>query len=274
VQVYQFGNVFTYSPFGTLFESNIFGSYVTATSLLLTTFLLSSNGYARRGLLAISLALTLLAVALSLTRGAWAGLLVGMFLVMIFSEQRNWLKRVSVALVAFVVLAVVVVAAIESADRLVFPQTEPNASPAVSITRLAYFGTIGDRFDTYARALNDWRAHPWIGNGANAYAQKYVTPVGERDWISNIEVMALHDTGIIGLVLLLAWGVWIMRDAIRALRTAAPGFMRVALLGLLISFAGLLIAYQTTTAFWLGFTWIHLGLIRAGTLILRREVKV
>lgn len=156
------------------------------------------------------------------------------------------------------------------------PAADTGASlTGLTVTRAAATDSLRWRMLMYRDAVVQWLDHPWIGNGPNAFALKNnvrqdLTP-GVRAWISNAILMTLHDTGLIGLALLGFWFLWIGLDAWRAYRAVAPGPERTTLFGLLIGMAALLIAYQLTTALWLGFTWVYLGLIRSGTQILRPE---
>lgn len=337
VQFYAFGpnsgydiscRNFTYSPYGTQFEPNIFGSYTLGITLVLMTLLLSSAGHTRSRLVLAGIVVGIVAVALSLTRGALAGFGVGALAILAFAEGK-WFDRLKLTAVAAVVLAVAVVVSTELPERLVrspestvafelsqecaqvirpqpfltgttprgpgalgagetprltptppraTPTPGPDSTPAaqtpggfMTLERLLTSESVSYRLDSWVRAVNDWLDHPWLGNGANAFAQRYITTSRTRDWIDNVELMALHDTGLIGLAVLLFWFVAGTIDLVRAIRRSPPSYTRTLLLGLALSFIGLLVAYQVTTAFWLGFTWVYLGLMRAGTLILQRH---
>ncbi len=78
--------------------------------------------------------------------------------------------------------------------------------------------------------------------------------------------MALNDTGVVGLAMLVAWLAWLGYVTWRALQRAR-GATRTFLLGLSIAYVALLVTYQATTVFWLGWNWIYLGLIGAGSWI-------
>jgi O-antigen ligase len=299
-------SICTYSPYGTLFEANIFGGYLSASALMLGVFLFSARVRAPRWMVAVALTVVLAGVAISLTRSVWVATLACVPLIWFAAEDRRprTLAYALPALAAAVVLGLVAsnlqlpctyvvqpdktVAIAPIAPIAAIPKTNPSPKktqtplpatvPSTALTglssdRVLATGTMAWRLDTYRRAIEDWLKHPVLGNGANVFAQRYRTSSNTPDWISNAELMALHDTGIVGLVLLLAWGIWIARDWWRAVRRAPPSSMRLAMIALGLGFAGLLVVYQATTAFWLGFTWVYLGLLRAGTLLILREQK-
>lgn len=288
----------TFSPIGTQVESNIFGSYVLPIGLMFTLFLLSAGFSSRRRLMILALVAVLTGVVLSLTRSVWVAFALGTILVLLLADDRRPRSLMNLVPPFLVAVLVGIFASnvqlpctyVVNEDRTV--STAPGAASApvgmttlgkatptaktppqivpLTTSRITTTATFLERLGTYQGVIEDWLRHPWIGNGANVFGQRHITTAHTPAWISNATLMALHDTGIIGLAILCAWFVWIGRDLVRALRRGPPGFTRTALLALGIAFIGLLVAYQLTTALWLGFTWVYLGLIRAGTLILQR----
>lgn len=255
VQIYSLENFVTYSPYGTLFDSNTLGMYAMAATLLQVTLLLDAQFARWRVWLGIGIVISLLAVALSLTRTAWIGLIVGLCLVLLFSPRRRWALAIVGAAVVLIIAALVVNSALAGGQ---------SALAEFSVARVLTSRSIFFRLDAYARAWNDFLTHPLIGNGVNVFAQKYTSPAGARDWISNFFLMTLHDTGIIGLVLVLGWLGWLAYETGRALKSAR-GAARTMLLALSIAYVALFVSYQAVTVFWLGFNWVYLGLIGAGT---------
>jgi len=254
VQVYALGNFETHSPFGTLFDSNTLGMYAMAAALIQVTLLLDAQFAKWRGWLAIGIVLSLIAVALSLTRVAWLGLVFGLFLVLLFSPRQRWALAIGAGAVVLVILALLVNSALAGGS---------GALAEFSVARVLTSRSIFFRLDAYTRAWNDFLASPLLGNGVNVFAQKYTAPSGTRDWISNFFLMALNDTGLVGLVLLLAWLGWLAYTTWRTLKLA-QGMRRTMLLGLSIAYLALFVTYQATTVFWLGFNWVYLGLIVGG----------
>jgi O-antigen ligase len=254
VQVYTLDNFTTHSPFGTLFDSNTLGLYAMGATLMQVTLLVDTQFLRWRGWLAAGTLITLVAVALSLTRAAWLGLVVGLFLVLLSSPRRRFAIAVGGAALALVIVALVANSALAGGG---------GALAEFSVARVLTSRSIFFRLDAYARAWNDFVASPILGNGVNVFAQNHVSPAGGRDWISNFFLMTLHDTGVVGLALLLGWLGWLAAETWRALK-AATGTRRTFLLALAIAYVALFITYQATTVFWLGWNWVYLGLVRAG----------
>jgi O-antigen ligase len=114
----------------------------------------------------------------------------------------------------------------------------------------------------FNRAFEGWTKKPLLGWGTGAYPLVY-PPDLNGYWIANLELHILFDTGILGLVLFGIALVAVAWCTLRALRYSAPGWntTRLLLLGLLLSVAGLFLAYQVTDATWLGFTWALLAML-------------
>lgn len=251
VQIYYLGNFTTHSPFGALFDSNTLGMYVMAATLLQVTLLLDSQFQKYRAVLIVGTLITLIAVALSLTRTAWVGLFFGLLLIVLCSPKRRWAIAIGGAALALAILALIANSALAGGG---------SALAEFSVARVLTSQSIFFRLDAYERAWNDFLSNPFLGNGANVFAQNYTSPAGARDWISNFFLMTLHDTGIVGLILLLAWLGWLAVETYRALKNSR-GAARTMLLALAIAYLALFVTYQATTVFWLGFNWVYLGLI-------------
>lgn len=260
VQTYSLGTFETFSAYGILYDSNTLGMFAMATALLQMTLLPDARFARWRIALSAGVVVTLLAVALSLTRTAWIGLAIGLFLIFVFSPRRRWALVFGGAAVALVVGALLVSSALAGGG---------GALADFSVTRLLTSKSIFFRLDAYARAWQDFLTYPLLGNGANSFAQKYTSPAGTRDWISNLALMTLHDTGIVGTVLLGGWLIWLGVETWRALKISSP--QRTFLMALAIAYVALLVCYQATSVFWLGWNWIYLGLLAAGNLAVTHQ---
>lgn len=254
VQTYALENFTTHSPFGTLFDSNTLGMYAMAATLIQVTLLLDGQFAKWRFWLAAGTVVTLLTVALSLTRVAWVGLVFGLLLVLLSSPQRRWAVAIGGVALGLVVVALVANSVLAGGG---------STLAEFSVARFLTSRSIFFRLDAYTRAWTDFMANPILGNGVNVFAQNHTSPSGTRDWISNFVLMALHDTGIVGLGVLLAWLGWLGYATWRALNRV-QGMLRTMLLALSIAYLALLVTYQATTVFWLGWNWVYLGLLAAG----------
>ena len=128
------------------------------------------------------------------------------------------------------------------------------------------------RLLTYSIALKQTLLHPIIGLGTYSFApllaegSDFARFEGWRGlWIGNYLLLALHDTGAIGLLL---WAGLIWSIIRRGSRTAQatsevdPPFA-ARTLALIAAIVSLLVAFLATTGFSLGYPWLLIGLLGA-----------
>ncbi len=261
-------------PYGTLSEGNIYGSHAMSMTIICITFILAR----RRGFFApmrwtdLFLGINFLSLLLSLSRGAWLALAFAgsiAFLVAVPPRakvgRRFWLALIGgpllVATIAFLVY--------------ILPQEVPLVHRIRSLPALSGERTVVGRLEKYSLALSSWRERPILGWGAGSMAPLHGTERPRYGWVGNLAIRVLLDTGILGLLLFSLFVITLLIAALRVLRRAPPGYLRTALLSLVLGYLGLLVAYMATDATLLAAPWIHAGLIGAGSRVLvHRPAKV
>ena len=214
----------------------------------------------------------LLGVGISLSRGAWLSLAAGVLVVAVV--RAPVLLRRAAPVVAFVALLVPLGVAL--AGPLGAGRTMDGLLSRLStldVTRLNTDISVRERLDQYAKALEGIGVHPILGNGTGSFGQSYTyLTVDQPGWVGNLELHLLYDSGLLGFA-----GFWLALGAaglgaVRAYRRARDPLLRAAILGLGAGLLTLLVAYQTTEATWLAFTWVHLGLLVACSTLAVRPV--
>ena len=122
-------------------------------------------------------------------------------------------------------------------------------------------------------AFDNILEHPILGNGTasfqllSSYGEMGWSDVEQAAWIGNTEIRVLHDMGIVGLVVfgLFVWYLFIPALKL-AKRHATP-----ELLGLLFAAVLYSISFQATEGTFMGFCWIHLGLIGCAVSLSRND---
>lgn len=259
---------------GTLWEPNVFGSYTQFTLLLALGLLVHRPPSHRRWVLAAVVALAVPALALSLSRGAWAGAFAGLAVATALAPPPGRRRLAACLLAGVLALAVLqVVPASPGGSPLALLATR-----AQGLRNLAAEPSVQSRLDLYALGFQAWRQRPLLGWGSGSFGVTH-TYDNQPAWLGNLILHLLHDSGLVGLAGFAAFLAFTGRDAARALATGAstpaPPLPRAAVLALLPGLTGLFVAYQATEATWLAFTWFDLGLLAAASrLALRCEGRL
>lgn len=274
-----------YGAYGTMVEPNLFGSF-TAAYLVLAIALLtltpkqasssspspitisSRLNITTHKLLTWLAALSAAGLVLSFTRAAWLGAVAGVILFAVVASRTLKLQlrlpRLLVPLsVGFAVVLLIALGAGGGGSLLRFKLLNLfNFSSQTAVLRLA----------TYGLAAAQVVAHPFIGWGTFTFAPIVAEGAdfqrfeGWRNlWIGNYLLLALHDTGAIGLLAWLGLLWTILVGGVRAAfaSRASDPLVAARTVALTAAVATLLIPYLATTGFSLGFTWILIGLLGA-----------
>jgi O-antigen ligase len=261
-----------YGAFGTMVEPNLFGSF-TAAYLVLAIALLTLAARNPSAALSVRLlswlaGLSAAGLVLSFTRAAWLGAIAGVALFAIMGTRilgfRVRLPRLLVPLAAgFAVVVIIALSAGGAGSLLRFKLLNlVNFETQTAALRLA----------TYALAAAQVVAHPFIGWGTFTFApliaggSDFQRLEGWRNlWIGNYLLLALHDTGALGLVTWLGLLWTTLAGGVRAARVSRETDPLAAgrTVALTVAIAALLIPYLATSGFSLGFTWVLIGLLGA-----------
>jgi hypothetical protein len=122
--------------------------------------------------------------------------------------------------------------------------------------------TVQLRISQAKLALQDWLKSPWLGRGAGSFGQRYADTSHHPAWISNILLRVLHDTGILGLLVMLGYVIGLLLLLLRMARREPGARGRYAAL-LLPPFIVLWLSAQATEPFQLMWPWLLLGIIAA-----------
>lgn len=260
-------------PYGTFEEGNLFGSHIAVWSILALTLLLAAGsirGGSRRQLFLLGgLLVLLLGLFLSLSRAAWLTFALGVVLVWAFQGRNQWLHthRVLIAATAapFFALLILSVAPL-------LPPTLPFVDRLQSFLTLASDPTFSARLEDWSLALSDWRQQPLTGWGPGSFFDLHGLLRSSPAWISNLSLRLLQETGIVGLLCFLGFLLAVLVPALKTISQQKDSRERVALLGLVIGYVMLIgLAYQSTDGIWLAASWVHAGLIAAGTYVLNSK---
>jgi len=249
---------------GTQYEANLFGSYSACCAIMFFALYLLDEGSRRNVRSLLGFGLCTAGALVSLSRAALAALLViGVLVFLVGTTKRQLgLRRLIAVASSFALLLLLITPFIGSFLQERFSTIELESPSADSSTWI--------RMVSLGAALDDIQAHPVFGSGTDSFQltfnwRDYIGPTEMDDyagWISNTPVRVLHDTGIVGLGIFLAFLITLGVQTVRGVRGAA-GYTRVVIIALAAGLVVYTITFQTTEATLLAFPWVHIGLLAA-----------
>jgi O-antigen ligase len=254
-----------YGAYGTMVEPNILGGFAAAYLVVCVSLIVDRTDVRMIRWVA---GLCAIALVLSFTRGAWLGALAGMGWLAITRRRglvgRIRIQRILIPLAAAALLVAALLAAPGDAGTMFrFKLTNIiNVGTQTGITRVVQ----------YSLAFQQWLDHPTIGWGTFTFAPLVAQGSDFQQfdnwrnlWIGNYLLLALHDTGLIGLGLWIAmlWGLMTRSAAVVRRQRAFDPEMARHTLALMLAVVTILVAFLLTSGFSLGYSWVLLGLLGA-----------
>ena len=240
------------APYGVQYEANLLGSTSGALSVMMLVMYL----YDHRRRFVVGFGVALAGMAISLSRGALGATVIGLGAVAILALRKGLLSRRVLLNIAKATLcaSIVVLPAVvpQYAERF---NTMDIGEPAMDPNTLTRVVQVSSAFDEVLK-------HPILGGGTSSFQLAFDwQSLGEEwealGWIGNTEMRVLHDTGVVGLAIFVAFLVSLYRRSKKVLKLE-PNPMLVALLASALVYC---ISFQATEGTLLAFPWVHLGLI-------------
>jgi hypothetical protein len=272
VELEQYGSM--PGIYGSQYEANLFGSYTACCALMcLAGYLLDQKARQRWYLWGFSI--TILGASISLARAVFLAFPVAAaFVIWLAAKKGRFQMRGVVALAGVLV-------ALSLLFGPVVLQSVQERFSTLNASEIVEDDSTTRRLVGITFALTDIGTHPWLGTGTNSFRLLFdwadywplpETLQGDEDergaWIGNTPVRILHDTGIVGFAVFLAFLSNLLLEVRRVIRSA-PDSIRLILIALLAGLALYAITFQVTDATNLSFAWIHIGLLAAATTVAR-----
>ncbi|HLK53415.1 MAG TPA: O-antigen ligase family protein [Candidatus Angelobacter sp.] len=258
----QYGD--TPAPYGLQYEANLLGSYSGALCVMMLVIYLYDHR--RRFLVGFSIGLA--GMAISLSRGALGATFIGLAAVAIVGLKKRLVTRelgFNLAKATWCALLVVLPAVVpQYTERFT---TMDIGEPAVDPNTLTRIVQVSSAFDEVLK-------HPFMGGGTSSFQlafdwQSLGEEWEEQGWIGNTEMRVLHDTGIVGLSVFVAFLVVLYRRSRKVLKSES----NPELVALLASALVYCVSFQATEGTMLAFSWVHLGLIGCAVSIFSTSEK-
>ncbi|MFN2590259.1 MAG: O-antigen ligase family protein [Actinomycetota bacterium] len=255
--------------YGLSFEHDIFASTCAVGAIAFYVLWRERNPIMSHRLSGVAFWLCGAASLLGLARGAWRGFGLVFLAMMVLprggARRVRGLERVgtTVILLSIVVLGGMYVLSSQSST---FEAIQQKAEDLINVET----GTGQARLQETAVALTDWRTSKLFGLGTGTYNQRH--PQKEKtNYIGNIYLRALYETGLVGAFLLIAFLALVFWPN-RSLLYASGDVPAVARA---LSYGGAVVtvAYAATDATLFIWPWIMFGLIRASRVLVDRQYR-
>jgi len=246
----QYGD--TPAPYGLQYEANLLGSYSGALAVMMLVIYL----YDHRRRFLVGFALALSGMAISLSRGALGATFIGLSAAAIFGFKKRLLTpEVRSRLIKATLCALLVVLPAVAPQYIERFNTVDIGEPAMDPNTLTRVVQVSTAFDEVTK-------HPFMGGGTSSFQlafdwQSLGEDWEEQGWIGNTEMRVLHDTGIVGLAVFVAFLLLLYRQSRKVLKSESSP----ELVALLASAVVYCVSFQATEGTLLAFSWVHLGLI-------------
>ena len=251
MEIGQYGSI--PGTYGLNYEANILGSLSAASFVMILVMYLKE----RRPILLCGVAITYAAALIALSRAAIMAAFITVALLVVVDIK---IKQLDLEGVRKVATAIVIV------SLVLLPVVLPlylERFSTLNVSDISADDNTAARLVTVVSAADGIMAHPIMGNGTSSfqllvsYQELGFGDVEGGTWIGNTELRVLHDTGLVGLALLLSFFGSLLLRAWRILRHK----LRPELLALLFACVVYAVAFQATEGTLLEFFWVHAGFV-------------
>ena len=233
------------NAYGTLWEPNVLGAMAGAGAV---GWVFLGPRYFKHSWIGVAICLT--ACVASFARAAWLAVIIVIGLTVATGLRR----RIDLRTLGFGAAgAAVAVAWIFASDRLGnYTQGGGVGSSVGNATDIL------GRLYQFAPAFTDLKLDPILGVGIDSFGQLHIRFDGVPEHLGNLELLVLHDTGVVGLLVFAAFVVAIVIAIWKSRENPV-------VLGLAAMTTVIALANQATETLELMITWLLIGLLLAAT---------
>ncbi len=246
-------------------EPLYFADYLLLPITLAGAWLLGSRDAKTKRWLSAVLAIMLINVFLTSSRGGWVGCAVAVTALLWCERARlhDWrpFARTAGIAVAATTVGVLLLGSFFSPTRETVTQLFFR-----HVTTITDGAAFDDRAQTITAALEAWRAHPWIGVGFGGYGpfvSTFALAKPDAGWpiVNNETLELLAETGVIGLAAFLLFIIALFRETSER-QSDEREAIRVACIAALL---GMLVQYQSFSTLYIMHVWFTIGLLMASS---------
>jgi O-antigen ligase len=251
----------------TSLEPLYFADYLILPLALAVAWLLARGGRKAPKALWPLLALIFIDLALTSSRGGYAGAAAALLALAWFHRDRvASIKRLG-SILALSLVGIVLALGLVGSFVTVAPGTTLGSFVA-HVTNVESGAAVVERLNTFSSGFAAFRSSPWIGIGIGGYGPfTAVYPWQEPDagWaiVNNEPIELLAETGIVGLAFFLAFLIAVFRTSSGTLGSDPD--LKAIRIGALAALIGMLVQYQTFSTLYVMHIWFTVGLLLAAS---------
>ncbi len=262
--------------FGLSYEHDIFASTCAAGAVAFFALWREPNRAISARLAGFGFFVCSIAMLLGLARAAWVGYAVAM-VALVITTRRGVRAPVRFGRVGVVLLVATVVGILASYLFVTSPTGTASQNGCVVCGIKGKLGELLNpntgtgraRVNELKTAVGDLPESPMIGLGANTFGMRHPLARSKNNYIGNVWLRALYETGLLGFVLFAGAIVLILWP--NRVLTSSPGPTAALARALTFGFLVLVVAYAGTDDTLYMWPWILLGLVRASRVLANRE---
>lgn len=245
----------------TTLEPLYFANYLLLPISLLYAWFLSKSSKIKSLHLILLLALGVVNLILTVSRGGYIALAVSIIVVSLFLVKKIIKpKNIAIILIILVIIGLVSVRFLNLDNA--FEKFKEHA------LAIFYGASYNERVYTFEQAQIIWQQNPIIGQGPGSFgpylsAHPYVTPPEGWNIVNNEPLELLAETGILGLLAIIVIALILIFRTIKAIRKANNPYLKAIAIGLLAAFLGVVVQYQTFSILYITHIWFLIGLMVA-----------
>jgi O-antigen ligase len=269
VETEQYGTI--PGTYGTQYEANIFGSYSACVAIMFLVGFLMSRDKNRKWWWVAGFLIGTLALVISLSRAVLLSFPVAALVVFWMTAKAQHLDTKRVVKIASVAAVVLLLS-----TPILVPMLRERFETLGNVNALEDDTTV-TRLIQMKVAVDSIREHPIFGTGTASFQlffhwEDYVSGgMGDGGgWLSNTPLRVLNDTGVVGLAAFLGFLVSLVWR-FRKVAHYSDHRTRTVMVALMCGTVLYAMTFQATEATILAFTWVHLGLLASGIVILEKE---
>lgn len=230
----------------------------------------------KRSYLWFLIVLMLIVFILTVSRGAYLGLVAMALVFLIFMIRKIFAWK-------HIIVGVMIILSVGAGTLFFLSKAQPRAFEEfighVTVQDFSSGESTQGRLQAYSKAIDIWKSHPVLGIGVGNYGpytkgfpdSKTVTG---WDVVNNEYLEIMAETGTVGIIAFALIIIVLFWRGIIAYFLSHDEFLKVILVGLFAAFIAILVQYNFFSTLYIMHIWVLIGLIIAVENLIFREKKI